>query len=113
MEGAGLQLFCRLRGVVHHLDRAHGGAASVGQRTARIREANPSTVALQELQPDRALEVPDLLGHRGLGQEEGGRRPRDVLVFRDRHEGPYLLECEGRFSHRNILVGLIERITNS
>src|SRR3989475_5598985 len=60
VKGAGLQVLHPLGGVIHHLDGTQGGAARVGERTSRIGETNPSTVSLEELQPDRPLEVPDL-----------------------------------------------------
>ena len=113
VQRTGLQLFHRLGGVVHHLDTAQGGSAGLGERPPGIRQTNPPPVALEQLQPDCTLEVPHLLGHGALGQVKRRRRARDVLGLRDRHERPKLLQSVGRLPHRDILVVLMESITNS
>ena len=112
MEGACLEVLHRQRRVVHDLDRAQRGPARLGERAAGVREPDPPPVALEELQAHGLLEVAQLLGDRRLGQEKGGGCAGDVLGLGDGDEGPNLLQGEGRLAHRDILVGLMQLITN-
>ena len=85
--------------LLHDLDRPDGSATAGGQRPAGIGEPHASPVPFQQANPQRALEVVDLLGDRALGQAQGGCRTRDVLVVGDRQEGPDLLDRERRLAH--------------
>ena len=58
-------------------------------------------------------DVAELLGDRRLGQVEGGRRARNVLVLGDRDKGAKLLDGECRSTHLDILVRLMKDITNN
>src|SRR5207237_4867261 len=109
---AGLEMLHRLGRVSHHLDPTQCGAACLSEAATRVGKPHPSSIALQQLQSDRPLEVPDLLRDRSLSQEEGCRRAGDVLVLGDRHERAELLQGEPQPAHADILVGLMESITN-
>jgi len=86
--------------------------AGFGQRASRVREPDTPPVALQELQTDRLLEVPDLLGDRRLGQVEGGGGARNMLGFGHLDKGSNLLQSERRLAHGDILAWLMKNITN-
>ena len=90
-----------------HLDllqRRHQRPAGGGDLRAGVGEVNPTAAALQQPHPQGALEVPDLLGDRSLGERKLLGRPRDALGLGNGHEGPGLLERESRLVHAGILV---------
>ena len=95
------------------LDCPQRRSAGLGHGSPGIGQPDPPPIALQELQADRVLEVAELLGDRRLGQVEGGRRARNVLVLGDRDKGAKLLDGECRSTHLDILVRLMKDITNN
>jgi hypothetical protein len=112
VKGTCLELLGGLSSFVYDFDCAQGGAARFGQGSAHVGETHAPSIALQELQSNRLLEVLQLLCHSCLGQEERGGRPGDMLAFGDSYEGPNLLQGESVSSHGEILAGLMQCITN-
>ena len=94
VQGAGLQRLHRLRRVLENLHRSQRGATRDRHRSAGVGQAHAAALTLQQLKPNRSLEVPDLLRHGPLRKEERGGCLRDVLVLGHRNEGAQLLEAE-------------------
>ncbi len=79
------QRACNLSGVVGGLDDRFG----LGQESAALsREFDASTVALQELEPELALEAADLLAQRRLGDKQALRSSGKVELGGDHDEVP-------------------------
>ena len=110
VERTGLELLHRMGRVGHDLDCPQRSSAGLGHGSPGVGEPDPPPIALQA---DRVLEVAELLGDRRLGQVEGGRRARNVLMLGDRDKGAKLLDGEGWSTHLDILVRLMKDITNN
>ena len=79
---AGERLHLRVGGV----DLGQDPAGSRDERLARLGDRDPAGRALDQGEPDLLLEPADLLRERRLGDVLARRRPREVLLFGERHE---------------------------